>query len=112
MTTERQAIAMEYRAEGKGEGDRILGEMAKELLRIESEAYKQVETLKGDADAAATTTYAAAYNKSKEAIEFYEFTKTMELYRSTLSSDTSVIFSTKSDLFRFMKGHGGTSDNQ
>jgi len=112
MTTERQAIAMEYRAEGKGEGDRILGEMAKELLRIESEAYKQVETLKGDADAVATATYAAAYNKNKEAIEFYEFTKTMELYRSTLSSDTSVIFSTKSDLFRFMKGHGGTSDNQ
>ena len=29
MTTERQAISMEYRADGKGEGDRILGEMEK-----------------------------------------------------------------------------------
>lgn len=112
MTTERQAIAMEYRAEGKGEGDRILGEMEKELKRIESEAYKQVETTKGDADAKATATYAAAYNKSKEAVEFYEFTKTMDLYRTALSSDTSVILSTKSDLFRFLKGHGGTPDNQ
>ena len=112
MTTERQAIAMEYRADGKGEGDRILGEMEKELKRIESEAYKQVETTKGDADAKATATYADAYNKSKEAVEFYEFTKTMDLYRTALSTDTSVILSTKSDLFRFLKGHGAIPDNQ
>ena len=104
---------MEYRAEGKGEGDRILGEMAKELLRIESEAYKQVETTQGGCRRSwQQTTYAAAYNKSKEAIEFYEFTKTMDLYRTALSSDTSVILSTKSDLFRYLKGHGGTPDDQ
>lgn len=112
MTTERQAIAMEYRADGKGEGDRILGEMEKELKNIASLAYKQVETIKGEADAQATATYASAYNKSKESIEFYEFTKTMELYSKTLSSDTSVILSTKSDLFRFLKGHSGTREQQ
>ena len=112
MTTERQAISMEYRADGKGEGDRILGEMEKELLTISSLAYKQVETIKGEADALATATYASAYNKSKEAIEFYEFTKTMDLYRTALSSDTSVILSTKSDLFRFLKGQGGAADAQ
>ncbi len=112
MTTERQAISMEYRADGKGEGDRILGEMQKELLTISSLAYKQVETIKGEADALATATYASAYNKSKEAIEFYEFTKTMDLYRTALSSDTSVILSTKSDLFRFLKGQGGAEDAQ
>ncbi|MDC0067045.1 protease modulator HflC [Verrucomicrobia bacterium] len=112
MTTERQAISMEYRADGKGEGDRILGEMEKELLNISSLAYKQVETIKGEADALATATYASAYNKSKEAIEFYEFTKTMDLYRTALSSDTSVILSTKSDLFRFLKGQGGAADAQ
>jgi membrane protease subunit HflC len=110
MTTERQAISMEYRADGKGEGDRILGEMQKELLTISSLAYKQVETIKGEADALATATYASAYNKSKEAIKFYEFTKTMDLYRTALSSDTSVILSTKSDLFRFLKGQGGAED--
>ena len=112
MTTERQAISMEYRADGKGEGDRILGEMEKELLNISSLAYKQVETIKGEADALATATYASAYNKSKEAIEFYEFTKTMDLYRTALSSDTSVILSTKSDLFRCLKGQGGAADAQ
>ncbi|MCP4847139.1 MAG: protease modulator HflC [Verrucomicrobiaceae bacterium] len=112
MTTERQAIAQEYRAEGKGEGDRILGEMEKELKRIQSEAYKQVATIKGTADATAIVTYADAYNKSKESVEFYEFQKTMKLYRTALSSDTSVILSTKSDLFRYLKGHGGTPNDQ
>ena len=112
MTTERQAISMEYRADGKGEGDRILGEMEKELKRITSEAYKQVAIIKGTADASAIATYAAAYNKSKESVEFYEFKKTMDLYRTTLSSDTSVILSTKSDLFRYLKGNGGTPDDQ
>ena len=103
---------MEYRADGKGEGDRILGEMEKELKNIASLAYKQVETIKGEADAQATATYASAYNKNKESIEFYEFTKTMDLYSKTLSSDTSVILSTKSDLFRFLKGHSGTQEQQ
>ncbi|MCH2059442.1 MAG: protease modulator HflC [Verrucomicrobiales bacterium] len=112
MTTERQAISMEYRAAGKGEGDRILGEMAKELKRISSEAYKKVATLRGNADAMATATYAAAYNKSQESVEFYEFQKTMELYRAALSADTSVILSTKSDLFRYLKGHGGEQADQ
>ena len=103
---------MEYRADGKGEGDRILGEMEKEIKRITSEAAKQVATIKGTADAAAIATYAAAYNKSKESVEFYEFQKTMKLYSTALSSDTSLILSTKSDLFRYLKGHGGTPDDQ
>jgi membrane protease subunit HflC len=112
MTTERQAISMEYRAAGKGEGDRILGEMTKELKRISSEAYKEVATLRGNADAMAIATYAAAYNKNEESVEFYKFKKTMDLYRSALSADTSVILSTKSDLFRYLKGHGGEQADQ
>ena len=60
----------------------------------------------------ATATYAAAYNKSQESVEFYEFQKTMELYRAALSADTSVILSTKSDLFRYLKGHGGEQADQ
>ncbi len=112
MTTERQAISMEYRADGKGEGDRILGEMGKEIKRITSEAAKQVAIIEGTANAAAIATYADAYNKSKETVEFYEFQKTMKLYSTALSSDTSLILSTKSDLFRYLKGHGGTPDDQ
>ena len=103
MTSERQRIAERFRSEGAGEAARIIGNKQKELNRIDSEAYRKVEEIRGAADAAATGIYAAAYNKTPESVSFYEFTKTLELYRKALSKDTSVILSTKSDLFRYMK---------
>ncbi len=108
MISERQRIAERFRSEGAGEAARILGNKERELKRIESEAYRKVEEIRGAADAEATGIYAAAYNQSPEAAAFYEFTETLKLYRSTLSEDTSVILSTDSDLFRFLKEAGGS----
>ncbi|MEQ1839709.1 MAG: protease modulator HflC, partial [Verrucomicrobiales bacterium] len=49
MVSERQQIAEKFRSEGAGEAAKILGDMEKELREIESEAYKIVETTKGEA---------------------------------------------------------------
>lgn len=106
MTSERQRIAERFRSEGAGEAARILGNKEKELRRIESEAYKKVEKISGEADAKATNIYAAAYTQSPQAAGFYEFTKTLDLYRNTLGKDSSVILSTNSELFRYLKGIG------
>ena len=103
MISERQQIADRFRSEGEGEAARILGDKERELLKIESEAYRTVEEIKGKADAEATSIYAKAYNQSPIAAEFYGFLKSMELYENALGSDTSVILSTDSDLFRFFK---------
>ena len=51
----------------------------------------------------AVAIYAEAYNQSLEAREFYEFLKTMETYESTLSDQDTLILSTDSDFFRFLK---------
>ncbi len=102
MVSERQQIAEKFRSEGDGEAAKILGDMEKELREIESEAYKIVETTKGEADAKATEIYAKAFNISPEAAEFYEFVRTMELYQSTLGGGT-VVLSTDSDLFKYLK---------
>jgi membrane protease subunit HflC len=77
--------------------------MERELLQIRSEAYKEVEIIKGEADATATETYAKAYNQSPDAAKFYEFVKTMEIYPELLNKDSTVILSTDSDLFQFLK---------
>lgn len=103
MISERQQIAERFRSEGAGEAAKILGNMERELLKIRSEAYKEVQTVKGDADAIATATYAKAYNQSPESAEFYKFVKTMEIYPEMLNQDSTVILSTDSDLFRFLK---------
>jgi len=103
MISERQQIASRFRSEGEGEAAKILGNREQELKRLESEAYREVQKIKGEADARATEIYARAYGSSPEAGEFYRFLRTMETYQKTLRSDTTLILSTDSDLFRYLK---------
>ena len=103
MTSERTQIANRFRSEGEGEAETILGGMGRELRQIESEAYKKIQEIKGRADARATEIYAGAYNKSPEAVALYEFTQSLETYRTALGAETTLILSTDSDLFRFLK---------
>jgi hypothetical protein len=55
------------------------------------------------ADAKATEIYARAYNQSPEAVAFYEFTRTMQSYKSIIAENTTLVLSTDSDLFKFLK---------
>ena len=103
MISERQRIADRYRSEGQGEAFRIRGEKDRELLRIRSEAYKKAQEIKGQADAEATRIYASAYDRSPDTRGFYEFLKTMESYRTTLDGESSLVLSTDSDFYRFLK---------
>ncbi len=104
MISERQQIAELFRSEGQGEAAKILGNMGKQLKGIQSGAYKPVQQIKGVADAKATAIYASAYNQSPEAAEFYGFIRTMEIYSDILAGDDTLILSTDSDVFRFLKG--------
>jgi membrane protease subunit HflC len=104
MISERRQIAERFRSEGNGEAARILGNRERDLNRIQSEAYRRVEEIRGEADARATVIYAHAYNQSQEAVQFYEFTRTMDTYKSVIATNTTLILSTDSDLFRFLKG--------
>jgi membrane protease subunit HflC len=76
----------------------------RDLNKIESEAYRQVEEVRGAADAKATEIYSRAYNQSREAVAFYEFTRTMASYKTTIAANTTLVLSTDSDLFKFLKG--------
>ncbi|MCB1275556.1 protease modulator HflC [Prosthecobacter sp.] len=116
MITERQQIAERYRSEGAGEAAKINGERERDLATIESEAYRKVQELEGGADAKATEIYAKAYNQTPEAAELFEFKQTMEAYKKVITDDTTMIFTTDSELFRYLKsssqqpkaGPGGT----
>ena len=103
MISERQQIAERFRSEGAGEAAKITGKKERDLQEIESEAYKTVETIRGQADARATQIYADAFNQGGKSIEFYEFTKSMESYERILDEDATLILSTDSELFKFLK---------
>jgi membrane protease subunit HflC len=104
MISERRQIAERFLSEGNGEAARIRGNRVRDLNKIESEAYRQVEEIRGVADAKATEVYASAYNQSPAAVSFYEFTRTMQSYKFIIAENTTLVLSTDSELFKFMKG--------
>ncbi len=103
MISERRQIAERFRSEGNGEAARINGNRERELNRIRSEAYREVEEIRGTADAKATQIYAKAYNQSKEAVKFYEFIRTMDMYKSVVGNNTTLLLSTQSEAFKYLK---------
>lgn len=104
MISERRQIAERFLSEGNGEAARIRGNRVRDLNKIQSEAYRQVEEIRGVADAKATEIYSKAYNQSPESIAFYEFTRTMQAYKEMIGENTTLILSTDSDVFKFLKG--------
>ena len=104
MISERAQIASRYRAEGEGEAAKILGSRERDLKQIESEAYRQVQTIEGKADAEASAIYASAYNQSAQAREFYEFLRSMDTYKTAFDRGTSVVLTTDSGFLRYLKG--------
>lgn len=104
MISERRQIAERFLSEGNGEAARIRGDRVRDLNKIQSEAYRQVEEIRGLADAKAAEIYARAYNQSPEAVEFYEFTRSMQAYQTVISENTTLVLSTDSELFKYLKG--------
>jgi modulator of FtsH protease HflC len=100
MISERKRIAEKIRSIGNGEKAKIEGKIAYDLKKIESEAYKTVQLLKGKADAISTRTYAQAYNQSPS---FYEFRKKLDVYESVLDKNVKFILSTDANFWSTLK---------
>ena len=104
MIAERKQIAEKFRSEGKGEARKIEGDKEKEMKRITSEAYRRAQEIKGKADAEATKIYAQAYGVDSD---FYSFINTLDIYKETLDKDSTLVLSTDSEFFKYMKGYMG-----
>jgi membrane protease subunit HflC len=100
MISERQRIASKYRSEGDGKSAEIRGQKERELKKIQSEAYRTAQEIKGKADAEATQIYANAYNLDPE---FYQFMKTLEIYRTIMDKETWLLLSTDSEFLKYLK---------
>ena len=103
MISERNRIADQFRSEGQGKARVIEGNKERDLAEIQSEAFRQAEEIKGKADAEATAIYAAAYNRSRTSVELYKFLRTMESFEKSMDEKTSIILSTDSEFFRYLR---------
>ena len=103
MISERLQIAQRFRSEGEGQSARIAGQRERDLNEIQSNAYRRVQEIRGEADAKATEIYARAYTQNPQAAEFYAFLKTLETYHKIFSKDSTLALSTDSDIFALLK---------
>ena len=103
MISERNRIADQFRSEGQGEARKIEGDKERDLAEIQSQAFKEAEEIKGRADAEATDIYASAYNKNRTSVDLYKFLRTMESFEKSMDDNTSIILSSDSEFFRYLK---------
>ena len=99
MRTERERIAKEYRSEGNEESTKIRATTDKEKTILIAEAYKQEQTVRGKGDAKAIKIYADALQKDPK---FYAFIRSMEAYKNSLKTDTTILLSEDSDFLKFL----------
>ncbi len=95
MKTEREKEAQELRSQGKQEATIIMASADKEAKEIKSKAQMEANKIIGKAEGQAIKIYTSAFSKDQK---FYEFYKTMDVYKKTMS-DQNIIISTKDNEF-------------
>jgi membrane protease subunit HflC len=98
MIKERNQIAQAFRSDGEGKKAEWLGRMDNERRSLLSAAYERAETIRGEADAAATRIYAEAYNRDRD---FFDFWRAVDSYRATMPNFDKTL-STDMDYFRYL----------
>lgn len=100
MRAEREREAKDARAKGQEMAQEIRSKADKERTILMAEAERDAQTLRGEGDGQAITIYAAAFGKDPN---FYEFYRTMEAYRKSLSNTgTTLLLSPDSDFLRYL----------
>ena len=100
MISERERIAERIRSYGKGEQAKIEGKTDKDLKLIESDSYRKVQQIKGQAEAEAINIYAKALRQDPK---FYRFVRSLEAYETSLPEKSRLLLSSKSRFWEVLK---------
>jgi len=94
-------LASTLRAEGSSAGVRIRAAAERERTEILATAEKAALTIRGNADATATDTYARAYSRNPE---FYSFYRSLQAYDRALGKEGDVLVVTPDgEFFKYLK---------
>jgi membrane protease subunit HflC len=100
MTAEREKEARELRSQGKEEAEKIRASADREKTILEANAYREAEQLRGEGDAKAAATYAAAYSKDPE---FYAFVRSLNAYKTSFRDKSDILLvDPKGDFFKYL----------
>ena len=100
MRSEREREARELRSEGKEKAEGIRADADRQRTIIMANAYRDAELVRGDGDAVAAATYAAAFNQDPE---FYSFYRSLDAYRTTFGNGGDMmLIEPDSEFFKYM----------
>lgn len=100
MNAQRKMMANKYRFEGVSEDRRIRSEAELDRDRIVAEATRQSLVIRGEADAKAMRIFRDAIASSPD---FYEFSKSLDVYKKAFKDNTKIIMSKDDPLLRFLQ---------
>ncbi len=105
MQAEREREAADERARGAEAAQRVRATADREVVEVTSEANKNADVVRGEADAARNAIYAEAYGKDPE---FFAFTRSLTAYERALGADnTALVMAPDGEFFNYMKSDTG-----
>ena len=105
MNAEREKEAREHRSQGQELGEGIRAAADREVTVLEANAYRDSELIRGEGDATATSTYAAAFTQDPE---FYSFTRSLRAYQDAFRGNGDImLLQPDSEFFRYLKDPKG-----
>ena len=105
MNSERKIEARQYRASGEEIALGVRADADRQAVVIAAEAFREAEQIRGDGDAEAAATYAAAYTQDPE---FYQFYRSINAYTKVFDNKGDLlVLDPSSDFFKYLTKRGG-----
>ncbi len=102
MRAEREREAADEIARGGEAAQRVRATADRTVVELTSDARRQAEVVRGEADAERNTIYAEAYGKDPE---FFAFTRSMTAYQRALQQgNSSIVMNPDSEFFTYLRG--------
>ena len=103
MRSDREKIARRLRAEGEEEARSRRAAADREVEIILAEAERDSNRLRGEGEGEAISILSDALNQDPD---FFTFRRSLEAYQQFLSTQSTMILSSDSELFRFLQSSG------
>ncbi|GAA5071080.1 protease modulator HflC [Roseibacterium beibuensis] len=104
MRAEREREATDEIARGNEAAQRVRAQADRTVVELTSEAQREAEITRGEADAERNRIFADAFGQDPE---FFEFYRSMTAYERALRNNTTMVITPDSEFFEYLDGSAG-----
>lgn len=108
MRAEREREATDERARGNEAAQRVRAQADRTVVELVSDAQREAEIIRGEADALRNNIFAEAFGRDEE---FFEFYRSLTAYsRALKGGNSSMVLSPDSEFFNYLKSPTGQAN--